>query len=212
MAHKGEHPTESTTLSTSTKPIIESSERGNDSPARPRVSKNVKRGLLVGLFVIPAVAVVAFVVMIVAAVFVASGDDSTKGNAGVVTDEVMVEEPATPVVEEPAPVVDTTATTIEDPADLLVTFAAAWTAGDFEAMQAYASQDAIGVAELWHDGGEALISTDNVQNVLDGCSADGSCEFLYAPTEGFGLIFNVTYADSANGLTITGLEFAGDAG
>lgn len=104
-----------------------------------------------------------------------------------------------------------------EPAELFLAFGEAWTAGDWDRMGTMATDEVVDVARDWQaDGGSALLSADNIDLVLEGCFSPAtgrtSCEILFAPTSGFGLIFEATYATAGDGLIMVDLVFAGDAG
>ena len=102
-----------------------------------------------------------------------------------------------------------------DPTELLVEFATAWDAADWDSLGSLATSNVVEVAMEWYeDGGNA---TEGLSNALEnGCldvfDTGLTCQFVYAPPEGRGLIFNVTYANSDTGLVVTDLLFGGDAG
>lgn len=105
------------------------------------------------------------------------------------------------------------------PEDLLTAFGQAWDDADWEAMRTIATEPVVATAmESFSEGGSANFDDeDTLSSVLENCtesqSGDGrQCEFVYAPPEGFGLIFDLTYTPTATGLVVTDLVFGGDAG
>lgn len=116
----------------------------------------------------------------------------------------------------------TTAAT--DPAQLLIDFADTWRRADWAAMAELATPAVVGTAQEWHNDGDdgPQIDAENIATVLDACFATGEtqtrCEFLYAANApdgsgAAGLLFTLTYTGDGTGqLTITGLDFGGDAG
>jgi hypothetical protein len=121
----------------------------------------------------------------------------------------------TTVAIDPVP---TDTVPVRSPADLLIDFADTWRAGDWEAMAELATDAVVTEAKIWFDGGDGpLISAENIDAILASCTGDATaasgCEFLFAPNEGFGLIFSAAYAtDDTGALRLTELRFQGDAG
>lgn len=104
-----------------------------------------------------------------------------------------------------------------DPSLLLLAFADAWNSADWTRMETMAADNVIAVAKEWYDeAGGAEITTDNIDFIVENCTsqADGntSCQFLYAPESGFGLIFDAIYATTEDGVMMVDLVFGGDAG
>ena len=110
--------------------------------------------------------------------------------------------------------VETTEPGVLTSPELLREFARTWDDADWDGMASIASRDVIDVAKEWHaEGGDAQTG---VNYVVDTCAADGAtsgqCEFVYAPPDGFGLLFDVSYGSTDAGLIVTDLTFGGDVG
>ncbi len=106
---------------------------------------------------------------------------------------------------------------ITDPSELLLTLAQTWDDADWEKMGSFANSNVVEVAKEWRDAnGFVNITPENIDVILETCFVPGAgvtmCEFVYAPPEGFGLIFNSTYESTDAGLRITDLQFGGDTG
>ncbi len=143
--------------------------------------------------------------LLMASAFVASCGSSSDDAAN--TPETVSTSPAVDSEES-----ETSTAVAADPSSLLSEFAAAWDAGDWEAMSALASPGVIEVAKEWRqEGGNA---SEGLSAVSDECIKAGGtgCEFLYAPPEGSGLIFQLDYSDVDGVLAVTNLVFGGDAG
>lgn len=123
--------------------------------------------------------------------FLVFGDDADTRDSGAVT------------AEGPAEVVSN--------ADRLVDFAAAWDRGDWDALSALASPAAVATAQEWYEpGGNA---SDGVAYAVDSCADATTCQIVYAPPAGFGLIFDLTLGTNEVGaLVVTDLTFGGDTG
>ena len=123
-------------------------------------------------------------------------------------DSVTTSSTKPPVSE--ASIVDET-----DPTELFVDFARAWDAGDWESVGSLATPNVVEVAMEWYEkGGNATesLSLALENGCLDVFDTGLTCQFVYAPPTGSGLIFNVTYGTSDTGLIVTDLVFGGDAG
>ena len=104
-----------------------------------------------------------------------------------------------------------------DTGALLLAFAGAWDTADWDAMSKIASAEAVAVATEWYEeGGFVNLTADNLDLTLETCfeptAGETRCEFVYAPPEGFGLIFDAGIAAGTDGLIVTELVFGGDAG
>lgn len=124
--------------------------------------------------------------------------------------------PADGLAEATGPAVDIVPAPV-DPSPVLEAFGEAWTDGDWDRMATLADDDVVEVAREWHTvGGEALLEADRLDALHDSCQDLGregtSCQMLYAPPGGFGLIFAITYAPVGDGIAVVDLVFEGDAG
>lgn len=193
---------------TSTDPIIEAPENNRSHGFAPSPKQSGRRIALWGILSLIAVAIVGVVALALGGLFLARGSAVSVSEPAGVMNEAAVPETtiAKGTVQAPAIV------TFENQSDLLLAFGGAWTAGDFESMSAYANDAVIATAQEWHDGGSAAITSDNVDDIVAGCTDAGSCQFLYAPPDGFGLIFDATITETDTGLMISDLQFGGDAG
>ncbi len=102
-----------------------------------------------------------------------------------------------------------------DPTALLVDFATAWDAADWDSLGSLATSNVVDVAMEWYDdGGNASdgLSLALENGCLDEFDTGSTCQFVYAMDDSTGLIFDVTYASSDTGLVVTDLMFGGDAG
>lgn len=141
----------------------------------------------------------------------ACGSSATSAGPSATTDSVdSVTTSSTQPPVTQAPIVDEV-----DPTELFVDFAMAWDASDWESVGYLATPNVVKVAMEWYEqGGNA---TENLALALEnGCldvfDTGMTCQFVYAPPAGRGLIFNVTYGTSDAGLIVTDLVFGGDAG
>lgn len=101
-----------------------------------------------------------------------------------------------------------------DPAFTLAAFATLWDNADWAAMEAMSNADVVATAQEWRqEGGYLVVDRDLVpQQCTMSAIGEANCELIYAPPEGFGLIFLLTVQSTADGGSITQLTMAGDAG
>ncbi len=145
-----------------------------------------------------------------------TGDAETAADGSPLRDQPADEPPGSSTAGSSAAASSTAGSTAEL-ADTLLAFGDSWEAGDWDRLGALASADAVTVAQEWFaDGGDVIVGPDNLDAILDGCSAGeggASCELLYSRGDGgSALIFTVTVAEAEVGMTVTSLAFAGDAG
>lgn len=193
-------------------------------PSQPAPPDRNRTGLWIALGVLIAICLALFIGA-VALGLGASSDDEAQSTAGVEAsatsasgDQSIPAQPATTTGAAATSVPATAATASnEDAAALLIGFGKAWETADWGQMETMASGQVVDVAKEWYqEGGSIEITQDNLNLILDGCweSAPGatSCDVLYAPSDGHGLIFSVVYVDTADGLRVDDLVFGGDAG
>ena len=147
----------------------------------------------------------------------AATDDQTAASTSPTTAPATTANPTTrPTTDEPTAAPQLSGP-FQDPATLLLAFGSAWDSADWDRMRTMADEDVVSVATEWYEaGGTAGITSETIDAILEGCGtpADGAttCQLLYLPTEGYGLIFQATYTTVGDTVTLTELTFAGDAG
>ncbi len=182
------------------------------TPPMPPENTTIRRAIRVVLAAMGFVLLSA-VLAVAALVFGGSSDDGVETRAAEQTTAPVSAAP----VERPAVDSTSASATIDDPAALLLAFGEAWRTANWAQMQTLATPGVVATAQEWFsEDGYPSITTDNMQAVLDTCMAVGSggvqCQFIYAPPEGYGLIFDATYTEGAAGLMLSQLSFGGDAG
>ncbi|MDW3221144.1 MAG: hypothetical protein R8F63_21265 [Acidimicrobiales bacterium] len=176
-----------TALETATPPSSEQS--SNRGASRGNGGEGQTLRWLLTAILVGVIASALFAAILAA--FLVAGDDAGTLDPGVVS------------AEGPAETMSS--------ADRLVAFGAAWDHGDWDALSALASPAAVATAQEWFEaGGNA---SDGLAFVADSCADSASCQIVYAPPAGFGLLFDLTLGTNAEGaLVVTELTFGGDTG
>ena len=178
------------------------------TPDAPR-----KRALLyVGLFV--AAILLAAVLFIAGIIAGRAGEETTSVNTQTDQPAIVTESDGS----EAAAGTDAAAPVVVDPTDAqlaaLTSFGDYWTAADWDGMGTISNDDVVATATEWYDaGGHLVVNADFIpEQCTTAASGTSTCELIYAPTDGFGLIFNFTLQPGDSGMTISDMSFGGDAG